>query len=227
MRKHRSKFFCFISLLLISNAIVFFISSDRRQTHRSATTFLKGQSHDKENIEIPLAIGGWKGELLPIQGNGRFMYLYKNRSGEEIELFIVFNEGVNFTRPFECLPSVGWRISFKDEVLTPLETRKDKFLTGLTDKGAKINRRLLEKDERKLLVLFWSQIGKEIFSNYYIYRLKAMKNRILGMEAPKMFVRLTLPLKSFEEYEVKRVTKTAIDFWRSIYEEGLRCESLL
>ena len=209
MRKHRTKLFCFISLLLISNGIAFFLSSD-------SPLFLKEQSHtnpDEEEIEIPMAIGEWKGKQLPIQGNWRFMYLYKSSSGEELELFIVFKEGVNFTRPFECLPSVGWRVFLKDKVLT--------------DKGAKLNRRLLEKDERKLLVLFWSQIGNEVFSNFYLYRLKAMKNRILGMEASKMFVRLTLPLRRFEEYEVKRVTKTAIDFWRSIYEEGLRCESLL
>ena len=202
MRKHRTKLFCFISLLLISNAIAFLLSSDRRWIH-----LLKEGSHanpdekgpDEEGIEIPLTIGEWKGELLPIQGNWRFMSLYKNNSGEELELFIVFN----FTRPFECLPSVGWRVFLKDKVLK--------------DKGAKLNRLLLEKDERKLLVLSWNQIGKEVFSNPYLYRLKAMKNRIIGKEAPKMLVRLTLPLSSFEPYEVERGTKTAIDLWRNIY----------
>ncbi|NPB08834.1 MAG: EpsI family protein [Thermodesulfobacteria bacterium] len=105
-------------------------------------------------------------------------------------------EGAMIHSPKHCMPGGGW---------TPLSSEVITIETPLGPK--KINRYLLQKGDRKLLVYYWYQGRGKVVASEFEDRLYLLLDRLLKRRSDGALVRLIVPYSPEAEERLRSFTK--------------------
>jgi len=126
---------------------------------------------------LPLAIGGWTAEDIPIDAHlvaasrvdSYLNRVYRQGPAGEVGLYIGYYKsqraGDSVHSPKNCLPGAGWQPVHSSRIMLPLQP-------GLP---AAVNLYTVENEHERFVVLYWYEshgrmIASEFFAKYYTIR---------------------------------------------------------
>jgi EpsI family protein len=152
---------------------------------------------------FPMEIGGWKGEagwlsseVLDILRVDDYMMRDYSLDGRELGLYVGFfksqREGQLIHSPKHCMPGAGWNPISSDFVMIDI--------LGM-DKPIKAVRMVIQKGDRKQLVVYWYQTGKSYTANEYTQKAQLVWNALRYNRTDGSLFRVTAMLdnRSMEE----------------------------
>jgi len=165
---------------------------------------------------FPRELGPWSGtdssiseEVLAILGPGDFLNrTYAAADGSSVELFIAYfasqRTGDTIHSPKNCLPGSGW---------IPVEVGRI-AIPGPDHRSVEINRYVVAKGERRLLVLYWYQGHNRITASEYWAKWYMVSDAIKENRSDGALVRITaLPL---DREGLKSAERRAVEFAKQI-----------
>lgn len=97
-------------------------------------------------------------------------------------------QGRTIHSPKNCMPGAGW------------EALNDQETTVTTASGeAPANRYILQRDDERVLVLYWYQGRGRVQANEYLVKLDLLRDSALYGRSEEALVRIVVPLESSEE----------------------------
>lgn len=164
--------------------------------------------------EFPRTVGDWEvteelpvtEELLPFEvregrvvGFKSFNRKYTNKGGASVWLYIgYFNyeKGAYSHNPARCYLSQGWTII--EQKLEDVDPSED----------IKVNRMFAQRGPSQKIVLYWFQIGNEVFTDKLKHRIKILKKALIIGRLDAVIISLTSDtekgtIENIVEYEKK------------------------
>jgi len=154
--------------------------------------------HDLDSV-VPATIGEWQGhdvempnQELEVAGPTSYLLRYYEAPGTAsdstwISLYVGYYErqvrGKTIHSPKNCLPGAGW---------APVQSA---VLTIVTPTGpVKVNRYLLQNDDRLALVLYWYQGRGRVQANEYVVKWDLLRDAVLHQRTEEALVRIVVPI---------------------------------
>lgn len=147
---------------------------------------------------LPLRIGNWQTvrqgglsqETLKIlHADGVLLRDYKIAPGCRVQLFIAYyrtqHAGESMHSPRNCLPGSGWEPMSSSAVLVDMGNGRKH----------KINRYLVEKDGKRMLVMYWYQEHDRIVADEYSGKMYLMWDSIHHSQRDGALVRFSAPVR--------------------------------
>ena len=167
------------------------------------------ETHKQEAIpehppieRIPLRIGGWTGNDVPIAdnvrktlGKGEFLsrvYNEPSNPSASVSLFLAYfptqSTGDTIHSPENCLPGSGWY---------PLESGRTSISwPGRT--GFEVNQYYVAKREQRALVIYWyMEHGREVASDYWA-KFYLVADSVRWSRSDGALIRITSPIAQSE-----------------------------
>jgi len=161
---------------------------------------------------FPRELGPWSGtdspisdEVRAILGPGDFLNrTYAAADGSSVELFIAYfasqRTGDTIHSPKNCLPGAGWIPLAVGHIAIP----------GPDHRSLEINRYVVAKGERRLLVLYWYQAHNRITASEYWAKWYMVYDAIKENRSDGALVRITaLPI---DGEGMKSAERRAVEF---------------
>lgn len=162
----------------------------------------------------PAAIGGWRGrdvqmpeQELEVAGASDYLLRYYEAPGSAadsawISLYVGYYErqvrGKTIHSPKNCLPGAGW---------APVQST---VLAIDTPAGlVKVNRYLLQNENRLALVLYWYQGRGRVQANEYVVKWDLLRDAVLRQRTEEALVRVVVPIHDGDQ---EAATASARDF---------------
>ena len=185
MKKY-TRFLIVVVLLVLATGYINIILSHGEEVPvtRSLTVF-------------PMEIGGWQGkagwlssEVLEILRVDDYMIRDYYSNGRRIGLYVGFfksqREGQLIHSPKHCMPGSGWNPVSSEYVTIDIP--------GL-DIPIKAVRMVIQKGERRQLVVYWYQTGKRYIANEYAQKVQLVWNAIRYNRTDGSLFRVTAHLE--------------------------------
>jgi EpsI family protein len=151
--------------------------------------------------DIPWQLGPWSASVEQSMGPEVEAYLKPDEyilrdyadegGGVGIGLFVAFFKSVQNTHgphsPRICLPGSGWLVSSSKIVNIPVPGRP---------RGIPVNEYTMEKSNDRILVLYWYQNDRDVWTEEYQRKLRLLPDLIRYRRADVSLVRLIVPLRS-------------------------------
>ncbi len=149
---------------------------------------------------FPKQIGPWQGEehffqdkIYAVLGvDDSFLASYRHADNHLVQLYIGFyqsqREGDLIHSPKNCMPGAGWNI-----IQTSIET-VDGFDTDPNPR--QLIKLVLQKGERKQIVLYWFQSRGRIIASEYWQKIYLVWDAITRQRTDGAFVRLIAPVQN-------------------------------
>ena len=97
-------------------------------------------------------------------------------------------QGRTIHSPKNCMPGAGW------------EALNDRETTVSTPVGdVPVNRYILQREDERVLVLYWYQGRGRVRANEYLVKLDLLKDSALHRRSDEALVRIVVPLEASEE----------------------------
>ena len=116
--------------------------------------------------------------------------------------------GTTYHSPLNCLPGSGWQIEDMSYVPVPGHD------------GLRVKRLIIEKDQKRDLVLYWYQDRGRIVTNEYAAKAYLLWDGFKWNRTDGALVRITAPILTTPEEATERALRFAIDLW-PVLEERL------
>jgi EpsI family protein len=184
--------------------------------------FLHGHTRPETNpprealASFSSELGPWSGTDFPITddvrtilGPGDFLNRsYSMADGSSVELFIAYfpsqRTGDTIHSPKNCLPGAGW---------IPLDVGRT-TIPGLDHRPIEINRYIVGKGERRLLVLYWYQAHNRVTASEYWAKWYMVSDSIKLNRSDGALVRIMTASDNTERMETAQ--QRAVDFAEQI-----------
>jgi EpsI family protein len=163
---------------------------------------------------LPAQIGAWHAvgddELSPevrrvLRADDVLARTYEVLPGTRVQMFVAYyrtqRAGESMHSPRNCLPGSGWEPISISLIAADLGGRKEK-----------LNRYLVEKEDKRLLVIYWYQEHNRIIADAYSGKLYLMWDSIRLHRRDGALVRFSVPVNPGMDEEEK--TKTILQFIR-------------
>lgn len=116
-------------------------------------------------------------------------------------------QGRTIHSPKNCMPGSGW------------EALNDQETTVTTAGGeAPVNRYILQRDDERVLVLYWYQGRGRVQANEYLVKLDLLRDSALYGRSDEALVRIVVPLVSSEDEAFATAEQIAVEVIPEVYE---------
>lgn len=165
---------------------------------------------------VPDTLGEWGGRdaemsNLEIEVSGVSEYLLRfyeppDRAADSVwmSLYVGYYDrqvrGRTIHSPKNCLPGAGW---------APLQSTTVQLETAIGP--ARVNRYLLQNDDRFALVLYWYQGRGRVQANEYIVKWDMLRDAALRQRSDEALVRIVVPITDTEESAYRRAAIAATE----------------
>jgi len=160
----------------------FFAAGDRVLPRKSLALF-------------PVVVDGWRSvqseiladaDLEVLKPSDYLVRLYIDSNGEEASLYIGYWEsqrkGAQVHSPKNCLPGGGWE---------PIEATRMRIPVRGGDQSIEVNRYLLQKGEKTMIVLYWFQSQGRTTSSELRAKIDLVRNSMLYHRSDGAIVRVS------------------------------------
>ena len=156
--------------------------------------------------EIPIKIGQWKAQELPIKEHDyeiletRNLVLrdYRDKKGESVHLFVIYSE----TNRRVCHPPVVCLIGSGFQV-----TKSEKETLSLAGRTFTVNRLIAKGAKKDQLVLFWYMLGDEFTDDYVTQQLRWVLKQATGKPLGGAMIRIVTPITEDEAQAFERAKR--------------------
>ncbi len=167
--------------------------------------------------QMPVEIGEWRTvrdrdlpaeTLAVLRADGVLVRDYEVAPADRVQLYIAYyrtqRAGESMHSPRNCLPGAGW-----EPVSSSLMTAD--FGDGRQEK---VNRYLVQRDGKRMLVLYWYESRKRIIADEYGGKLYLLWDSLRRQDRDGAIVRISVPIsRSLSE---DRAAQLATHFVRSV-----------
>ena len=156
----------------------------------------------RELIQLPYRLGAWEGidarmddSVLAVLGvEDHLMRRYSARDGSDIWIYVGYYESQKeddiIHSPKNCLLGNGWE---------PVSSSRERIeLTDGPAKTVEVSRYLVQKGQKKDLVVYFYYSGKRVVSNDYLYRLGLLRDIIFTKRSNGAFVKVSCSVTTDE-----------------------------
>ncbi len=114
---------------------------------------------------------------------------YRNAQGQSADLFIAYyqvqNAGESMHSPKNCMPGAGWE---------PVETGRVQLGVDGTGRPWWVNRLVIEKDQERVLMLYWYQVQGRVIASEYWEKIYLVWDALRSHRRDGAIVRVTVPV---------------------------------
>ncbi len=164
--------------------------------------------------QLPIFINGWSGKDIKVdeqaleilETNDVLMRDYKKEGNPFIQLCIVYasnNRKVSHP-PEVCYKGTGW--SLEEKIPVVFSIKSDEF------PELRANKLILEKGDKKQLVLYWYKCNSDYTTNYYKQQINVVKSEIITGKSTSGLIRISTPIvNNDEEVAMMRVQRFSLN----------------
>jgi EpsI family protein len=144
---------------------------------------------------FPVVVDGWRSvqseiladaDLKVLNPSDYLVRLYIDSNGEEASLYIGYwqsqRKGAQVHSPKNCLPGGGWE---------PIEATRMHIAVRGGDPTIEVNRYILQKAEKTMIVLYWFQSQGRTTSSEWRTKIDLVRNSILHHRSDGAIVRVS------------------------------------
>lgn len=167
--------------------------------------------------DVPMTIGKWSGRELPmdestyeiLETRDAFSRDYVNPAGERAMLTVVFSQSNRKVShpPEVCLSGGGWS-----------RIERDIQHVAYGDRSLRVNRLVLQKGERKQVILYLYKAGEKLTPNYYHQQLNIVLNGMISKNVSSALIRVSCVVYNNDVEKAtalaKRLTQEAMPILR-------------
>jgi EpsI family protein len=172
----------------------------------------------RELVEVfPDSVGGWGGREITmtdleveVSGVSEYHLRFYEAPGTAAEnswisLYVGYYDrqvgGRSIHSPKNCLPGAGW---------APLQSTV--IILETSTGPAKVNRYLLQNQDRLALVLYWYQGRGRVQANEYLVKWDLLRDAALRKRSDEALVRIVVPITDGEESAFLLASRAAAEF---------------